>query len=100
MREKPLVDKVDVVIGSEGEERLVTVAKPIADRWPDVYRPAETAKGNKTAAARRATDARAADPAPITSAADLPVAADTAAATAATATTAGTTGVTTEGVTS
>jgi hypothetical protein len=83
MREKPLVDKVDVVIGSEGEERLVTVAKPIADRWPDVYRPA-----------------RDVDPAPITSAADLPVAADTAAATAATATTAGTTGVTTEGVTS
>jgi hypothetical protein len=100
MREKPLVDKVDVVIGSEGEERLVTVAKPIADRWPDVYRPAETAKGNKTAAAKRATDARGKDAAPITDAADLPPAGDTTTATAAADTTAGTSGVTTEGVTS
>jgi hypothetical protein len=66
MREKPLVDKVDVVIGSEGEERLVTVAKPIADRWPDVYRPAETAKGNKTAAATHAPRNRPPSPPPLT----------------------------------
>lgn len=99
MREKPLVDQVDVVIGAEDEERLVTVPKATADRWPDVYRPASTASGKKTAAAKRAKDQRAADPAPITSAADLPVVSGTAAATASATTTAGTPGVTTEGVT-
>lgn len=99
MREKPLVETVDVVIGQDGEERLVTVAKATADRWPDVYRPAETSSGKKTAAAKRAKDLRAADPAPLTDAAALPTAGDTTTATAA-ATTAGTSGVTTEGVTS
>jgi hypothetical protein len=100
MRKQPTVEQVDVVIGPKDDERLVTVAKPIADRWPDVYRSAETAKGNKTAAARRATDARGKDAAPITDAADLPTAGDTTTATAAADTTAGTSGVTTEGVTS
>lgn len=99
MREKPLVEKVDVVIGPEDDERLVTVAKATADRWPNVYRPATTGTGKKTAAAKRAKDRRTVDPAPITDAADLPTAGDTTTATAA-ATTAGTSGVTTEGVTS
>ncbi|PYY32355.1 hypothetical protein [Curtobacterium sp. MCBD17_030] len=100
MRKQPIVEQVDVVIGEEGEERLVTVAKTIADRWPDIYRRTETAKGNKTAAARRAKDARGKESAPITDAADLPAAGDTTTATAAAVTTAGTSGVTTEGVTS
>ncbi len=100
MREKPITEQVDVVIGEDGQERLVTVPKATADRWPDIYRPAETKGGRKSEAARRAKDDRDADPAPITSAADLPVAADTAVAPASAATTAGTSGVTTEGVTS
>lgn len=100
MRDKPLVERVDVVIGDEGDERLVTVAKATADRWPDVYRPAETAHGKPTAAAKRAKDTRDADPAPVKDAADLPTAGDTTTAAAAAATTAGTPGVTTKGVTS
>jgi hypothetical protein len=122
MRKQPIVEQVDVVIGSTDDERLVTVAKPIADRWPDVYRTATTAAGNPTAAAKRATDDTASeseptyekkprrsraktppptpDPAPITDAADLPTAGDTTTATAAADNTAGTSGVTTEGVTS
>lgn len=100
MREKPLVERVDVVIGEKDDERLITVAKATADRWPDVYRPAATTNGKKTAAAKRAKDQRAVDPAPITSAADLPVAADSAAAPASAVTAAGDAGVTTEGVTS
>lgn len=56
MRDKPLVEMVDAVIGPKGNERLVTVAKATADRWPDVYRATETEAGNPTAAAKRATD--------------------------------------------
>ncbi len=99
MREKPLVDRVDVVIGEKDDERVITVAKATADRWPDLYRPVETKTGRKTAAAKRAKDQRDDDATP-TSADDLPVAASTTAATASAATTAGTSGVTTEGVTS
>ena len=99
MRDKPLVEQVDVVIGEGVAERIVTVAKATADRWPDVYRPVETAAGNKTAAARRAKDMRDVEPDAITSAADLPVASGTVGATATAATTTGTSGVTTEGVT-
>ncbi|MDY1005745.1 hypothetical protein [Curtobacterium sp. CFBP9011] len=100
MRKQPIVEQVDVVIGPKDDERVVTVAKATADRWPDVYRPATTAAGNQTAAAKRAKDTRGKDPAPITDAADLPTTGDTTAATAAADTTAGTSGVTTEGVTS
>lgn len=100
MREKPLVERVDVVIGEKPNERLVTVPKATAARWPNVYTPATTDRDKPTAAARRAKDLRDAGPAPSTSAEDLPVAADTAAATASAAATAGTSGVTTEGVTS
>jgi hypothetical protein len=100
MRKQPTVEQVDVVIGPKDDERVVTVAKPIADRWPDVYRPATTAAGNLTAAAKRATDTRGKETAPITAAADLPTAGDTATAPAVVDSTAGTSGVTTEGVTS
>lgn len=100
MRKQPIVEQVDVVIGPKDDERVVTVAKPIADRWPDVYRPATTAAGNPTAAAKRATDTRGKETAPITDAADLPTGGDTTTATAAADSTAGTSGVTTEGVTS
>jgi hypothetical protein len=100
MRQNPIVEHVDVVIGPKGQERLISIAKPIADRWPDLYRPAETEKGNPTAAAQRATDLRDVDPAPITTPDELPSATDTAAATASADATAGTSGVTTEGVTS
>jgi hypothetical protein len=121
MRKQPTVEQVDVVIGPKDEERLVTVAKPIADRWPDVYRPPVTESGNPTAAAKRATDDTDGEsepvvakkprrsrskntdpgqgPAPITDAADLPFAGDTTTATAAADSTAGTAGVTTEGAT-
>lgn len=123
MREKPLVEKVDVVIGQDGDERLVTVAKATAERWPDVYRPAETATGKPTAAAKRAVDDT--DEPPQDSKADsakprrprakkppaskdsgpkspdeLPAAPNTSPATAVADTTAGDAGVTTEGVTS
>jgi hypothetical protein len=123
MREKPLVETVDVVIGQDGEERLVTVAKATADRWPDVYRPAETASGKPTAAAKRAADdtdeppqdTKTAEVKPRRSRAkkptaskdtgpkspdDLPAAPNTSSAPAVADTTAGDTGVTTEGVTS
>jgi hypothetical protein len=122
MRDKPLVDQVDVVIGEDGEERLVTVPKATADRWPDVYRPATTAAGNPTAAAKRATDdtdgapeqgaespkkprrsrakkSSAPDVGP-TSIDELPTAPTTSSAPAVADTTAGDAGVITEGVTS
>lgn len=123
MREKPLVEKVDVVIGQDGDERLVTVAKATADRWPDVYRPAETASGKPTAAAKRAVDetevspvdAKPEDAKPRRSRAkkspvskdtgpetpdELPAAPNTSSAPAVADTIAGDSGVTTEGVTS
>jgi hypothetical protein len=100
MRDKPISPRVDVVIGDGKDARIITVAKSAADRWPDVYRPATTSKGNLTAEAKRADDLRDVDPDPITSPDDLPSAADPAPAPAVTATTAGTSGVTTEGVTS
>jgi hypothetical protein len=96
MRKQPIVDRVDVVV----DGKLVTVAKSIADRWPDIYKPGETPKGNPTAAAKRADDLRNVEPAPITSIGDLPTATDSTAAPATDDTTAGDPGMTTEGVTS
>ncbi len=89
MREKPITEQVDVVIGEDGQERLITCRRRprIAGRT-STGPPRRRAVGS-SAAARRAKDDRDADPAFITSAADLPVAADTAAAPASAATTAG-----------
>jgi hypothetical protein len=119
VKEKAIVERVDVVIGSKdaGDERIVTVAKSVADRWPDVYRPATTGgdepaaaddddkkpavkRSRPTAAAKRAKDLRNAKPEPIKSPDDLPSAPDPAAASAAAAIPAGTSGATSEGAAS
>lgn len=120
MKEKAIVERVDVVIGSKdaGDERIVTVAKSVADRWPDVYRPATTGgdepaaaaadddkrpavkRSRPTTAAKRAKDLRNAKPEPIKSPDDLPSAPDPAAASAAAAIPAGTSGATSEGAAS
>jgi hypothetical protein len=113
MREKPLVDSVDVVVGDKDDERLITVARPIAERWPEHYRPAVTGddepatsakkdasprKPRQTAAAKRAKDLRGVDPAPVQVPDELPSPTDTTSAPAVAAD-AGTSGVTTKGVT-
>lgn len=49
-------DRVDVVLGTQegGDERIVSVARVTAERWPEKYPLATTEAGHPTAAARRA----------------------------------------------
>lgn len=52
----PEIEEVEAIIDDgEGGEQIVTVAKSIADRWPDEYRSATQKDGRPTAAAQRIT---------------------------------------------
>lgn len=62
-------DRVDVVLGTkeDNDERIVSIPRVTAERWPEKYPLAETEAGNPTAAARRAageSDAPEAKPTP------------------------------------